>query len=296
MHSHPELSVIIPTHKRAGILRRCLEHIEAQSIAKQLEVVVVSDGHDDETAALFAKPSWHVPVRFLEIEKAQQGVARNRGVAQAKANTCLFIGDDIFLQKDACEAHLMIHALAESDEFAHHGTTAVLGYTTWDPALSITPVMEWLEQSGWQFGYPAIAQYAMRYLPPEIQHRYTYTSHISLPTEIARDIPFRQDVLLYGWEDIEWGTRLKAAGVRLFYEDTAKAHHHHAITLEESLRRMETLGKSAVRVSELVPGFDRMPPPWKRIAYRIAILLRPRSLASLHRKAFLRGISGASAE
>jgi glycosyltransferase involved in cell wall biosynthesis len=293
MNSSPEISVVIPTHKRADTLKQCLDHLEKQSIADKLQVIVVSDGHDEKTSQLFTKHSWNMAVEFMEIPKAQQGVARNRGLEKAKAHTCLLIGDDIFLQPDACEAHLVIHSVGSSNEYAHHSTVAVLGYTTWDPKLEISPVMQWLEKSGWQFGYPMLRPYAMKFIPKAMQHRFSYTSHISLPTDIAKDVPFLEDVSLYGWEDIEWGIRLRDAGIRLFYNDTAKAYHHHHMTLDQSLERMHTLGKSIVHISSKVGSMDRMPPWWKRLILHMLIMSNPRSLTSKHRRAFLQGIADA---
>ncbi len=168
---------------------------------------------------------------------------------------------------------------------------AVVGFTTWDPALPITPVMRWLEQSGWQFGYPMIEQYAHGFIPSDIQQRFTYTSHISLPTEIARQFPFREDVTLYGWEDVEWGLRLKKAGVRLFYEPDARALHHHPMTLEASLKRMRTLGISVVTIEKIEPELHVVPRGWKRWAYW-AIALLP-TMRGRHARAFLRGVDSA---
>ncbi len=276
----PQLSIVIPTHKRADILRNCLDSIENQTVAKELEVIVVSDGHDDETCALFAKKSWSIPIQFLEIKKSQQGSARNRGIQEAKAPFCLFIGDDIFLEKDACEKHL--------SRLTTHDNTAVLGFATWDPAIGITSVMRWLEKSGWQFGYPKIARFAHATISKSMQHQFTYTSHISLPTVIAKKFAFREDITMYGWEDIEWGMRLRDAGVKLLYEPGAKAIHHHKIELKDSLKRMEILGKSAALLSSMIPNFDRLPQGWKLYAYYIAASLP--TMAGRHRKAFLRGI------
>lgn len=274
----PQLSIIIPTHKRSKILARCIEHIEQQTIADDLEVIVVSDGHDDKTSALFKKSTWQVPVKFLEISKSQQGTARNRGVKDATSPLCLFIGDDALLEPNACEAHVQ----------AHKQQQAVLGFTTWDPSADITPVMRWLEQSGWQFAYPKIAEYAHTTIPQSIQHRFAYTINISLPTALARKFPFREDITMYGWEDIEWGMRLRNAGVRLFYEPRARALHNHHVDFETSLKRMETLGKSAVHIKKLAPEFDRLPTGWKLLGYRIAALLP--TMTGKHRKAFLKGI------
>lgn len=275
----PELSVVIPTHKRAAILKQCLEHLERQTIADKLEVIVVSDGKDEETEKLFKEHTFSLLISHFAIPKSHQGVARNRGVEKATAPIVLFIGDDILLAPDACEKHLTAHSSQ---------LTAVLGHTTWDPAVGITPVMTWLEQTGWQFGYPMIERYAHNAIPADIQHKFTYTSHISLPTDIARAHPFREDVSLYGWEDILWGTELQKAGVALVYEPDAKALHHHHIEMEDSLKRMETIGLSIAKMKEIDPTFDRIPHGWKLAARRI--VSRFPTMRGKHEKAFLAGI------
>jgi len=292
-----KLSVIIPTHKRAEILRQCLEHLSKQTVAKEMEVIVVSDGHDEKTAQLFDKNqeyyknNWPFPVRFFEIEKSHQGVARNEGVKQARGEIVLFIGDDILLEPDACERHLKAHKSFELWAMSHEKKeklTAVLGYTQWDPRVGITPVMRWLERTGWQFKYPSIACYGHGLIPVGVQHRYTYTSHVSVPLAIVKAHLFRTDVHLYGWEDVEWGMRLREAGVRLYYEPHARALHEHRVTLRDSLERMEVLGESADRIAKLVPDFDRRPRGLKLLMYRIAALFP--TMAGRHRRAFLRGL------
>ena len=285
------LSIIIPTHKRADILAQCLEHIEKQTVADQIEVIVVSDGHDDKTAELFAKKTWRMPLQFLEIEKSQQGVARNRGVERASAPLVLFIGDDMFLEPDACALHLDTHRRLITNRSS---LNAVLGFVTWDPSLEINPVMRWLEESGWQFGYPKIRKYSNSFLPQNMQANFTYTSHVSLHTTAAKRFPFREDALLYGWEDIEWGMRLRDAGVRLFYEPKAKVLHHHHLTPEQSLKRMETLGQSVVRMANVVPEFRKKIVPWRLMINRLLSFLP--TINGLHRRALLRGIRSARNE
>ena len=300
----PSLSIIIPTYRRPFTLLECLKRIERQTVASEIEVIVVSDGHDEQTAKLFVKQEEQfqsgaaapqgqdqerkVPTQFFEIQKSQQGAARNEGVKHATGEYVLFIGDDIFLEHDACERHLKAHALRLAS-LAQGESFATLGFTTWDPAVHITPVMTWLEKSGWQFGYPQISGYSGQMIPEKIQHQFTYTSHISLSLSVAQKLPFRTDVHLYGWEDIEWGMRLKNAGVRLIYEQDAKAFHHHHLTLEDSLKRMEVLGRSAVEFQKMIPGFDRVPTGWKLFAYRIAAMLP--TMVGRHRRAFVRGLT-----
>ncbi len=293
-----KLSVIIPTHRRADILKECIRHLERQTIVQNIEVIVVDDADDMKTHDVVSG-QWSVAIRLINIEPCQQGVARNEGLKYATGEYVLFIGDDIFLEPEACAKHIEAHETwsvvsGQKQSYPlpanHYPLIAVLGHTTWDPAVGITPVMIWLESSGWQFGYPTISAFSHTLLPENIQHRFTYTSHISLPLSEAKKTLFRTDVHLYGWEDIEWGMRLKHAGVRVYYEPRARALHHHHITLEESLKRMEILGRSAVEIQKKVLEFDRLPKGWKLYAYKVASLLP--TIAGRHRRMFLRGVQG----
>ncbi|MBT4119575.1 MAG: glycosyltransferase family 2 protein [Candidatus Peribacter sp.] len=278
----PLLSVIIPTHNRANILEKCLTHLESQTIAEDIEVIVINDVQNDKEYERIANSAWQIPVSFETISPCHQGVARNKGVQKARSSTLLFIGDDILLAPDACALHVEAH---------EHASTpiAVLGSIEWAHDIEVTAVMKWLMQSGWQFGYPKIQKYAGGILPKNMQHQYSYTANISLPTEVAERISFRDDIALYGWEDVEWGNRLKNAGVRVYFESKSLGFHHHVITMEDSLRRMETIGKAAVVLAKAVPEFDRLPRGWKKMAYSVAALLP--TMAGRHRKAFLRGIN-----
>ncbi len=271
---NPKLSVIIPTHNRPEVLEQCIAHLSKQTIAQDIELIVIDDVHN-------AKRDWQMPVRYYTVPPCHQGAARNHGVKKAQASTVMFLGDDMFLSPDACELHLKHHT-------NHSTPIAVLGIVDWDPEVGITHVMRWLMKSGWQFGYNKIRQYAKVFVPNGMQHYFTYTSQISLSREVALRTPFREDVNLYGWEDIEWGMRLKDLGVRLFFEPKAKALHHHQISLSDSLKRMETLGRSAVEMAALVDGFDRVPKGLKRLKYEVAALLP--TMGGKHRKAFLKGI------
>lgn len=279
------LSVIIPTYKRAELLQSCLEYLERQTVKDQLEIVVVSDGHDDATAEMMKEWKGTIPMRFAEVPKSQQGVARNKAMTMVTAPLVLFIGDDILLTPGACEAHLKAH---EHLKTIGKEDSAVLGFTTWDPTREVTPVMRWLETSGWQFGYPHIQPYAHDFIPETRQHLYTYTSQISIKTDLAKTFPFKEDLTLYGWEDILWGMELGNAGIRLYYEPDAVAHHRHSITLEQSVNRMYTLGTSAVITAQKYPFLDRVPRGWKVLAYWWFGSFP--TIRGAHRRAFLRGV------
>jgi glycosyltransferase involved in cell wall biosynthesis len=89
----PEVSVVIPTRDGSRLLALTLHSVLRQR-GVDLEVVVVDDGSDDETAevaAAFGDPR----IRLVRHE-VPQGVsaARNRGIAEAKGTWVAFLDDD----------------------------------------------------------------------------------------------------------------------------------------------------------------------------------------------------------
>lgn len=276
----PVLSVVIPTYRRPAILSACLEHLERQTIADRIEAIVVSDGHDPATVDAVGARAWKIPVIFREIPKSQQGAARNAGMKDARGDYVLFLGDDMLLTPGACEAHLRGHG--------GRGDVAVLGHIEWDPTVGITPVMRWLDKTGWQFGYAFLEAYAGTRVPEAMQHRFTYAGNLSMRAEVARSTPFPEGVDGYGWEDVAFGMELKKKGVGLVYQPSARALHRHHIVLEDSLARMRAIGKSARIFARRDPSLDIEPTGWKLLAYRVLALLP--TIRGKHAKALLEGL------
>jgi glycosyltransferase involved in cell wall biosynthesis len=89
----PEVSVVVPTHNRAALLRTTLRTVLWQRDAS-LEALVVDDGSSDGTAATVEQLG-DPRVQVLRHD-APQGVcaARNRGAAEARGRWLAFCDDD----------------------------------------------------------------------------------------------------------------------------------------------------------------------------------------------------------
>ncbi|MFH0838557.1 MAG: glycosyltransferase family A protein, partial [Patescibacteria group bacterium] len=192
-----KLSVIIPTHNRADILELCLNKITRQE-GVSFEVIVVDDGSTDHTAKVV---TGFKNVIYIKQKASHQGTARNKGAKKATGDILVFIGDDILAEPGFLMQHANIHTL-NPDE-----SVVVLGYTTWDPFLEITPYMEFLESSGWQFAYHLLKPGFTDRPEP---YRFFYTSNISLKKSLFDKEKFNTKFKEYGWEDIELGYRLWA--------------------------------------------------------------------------------------
>jgi glycosyltransferase involved in cell wall biosynthesis len=107
--SAPLVSVVIPTYKRAHLIRRSVDSVRAQTV-RDFELLVVDDGSGDETESVIAAIG-DPRIRFLQ--RATNGgasAARNTGIDAARGTFVAFLDSD-----DAWLPHLLAHQLAMMD-------------------------------------------------------------------------------------------------------------------------------------------------------------------------------------
>lgn len=94
----PRVSVVVPTHARAGWLGELLDALEAQQLAREaFEVVVVDDASPDRTWAVLQEHAATTPLRLAVARNGRNlgpAATRNRGVAIARAPYLAFTDDD----------------------------------------------------------------------------------------------------------------------------------------------------------------------------------------------------------
>lgn len=88
----PSVSVVIPTCRRAHWLAEALDSVARQRYAP-LQVIVVEDGADPDTARVVAEANF--PVEHLTIPHCgRPSRVRNRGLARATGDIVAFLDDD----------------------------------------------------------------------------------------------------------------------------------------------------------------------------------------------------------
>jgi hypothetical protein len=100
-------------------------------------------------------------------------------------------------------------------------------------------------ESGRQFGYPVIER------ATTLDYRFFYTSNISLKRQFllsaARSgVRFDPAFRYAAWEDIDFGYRLQARGLKLKYWKDAIGYHDHRVDVESFSRREYLAGQMAV--------------------------------------------------
>ena len=228
------LSVVIPTWNRVGSLLEVLAALSAATPpAGGFEIVVVSDGSTDGTAAALRGKSLPVPLRFEEQRNQGPGAARNRGVELASGERILFLGDDTVPAADCLVRHVE-RAAREADP----AKIAVLGYTDWHRRMKVSRFLRHINENGLQFGYSIIPD------PDKVPFNFFYTSNISIGRDLFRSLGgFDTDFPAAAWEDVEFAFRAEKAGLRIVYEPAARTEHDHPTSVASFLRRQRKAGE-----------------------------------------------------
>jgi len=262
-----DVSIIIPTHNRAGILKESLEKLINQDYPKNLyEIIVVDDGSGDATKEIVENAAKNSPVsiKYLFQKNQGQGIARNFGLRYTKGKIIIFGQDDILVLSDFIKQHVRFHTKYPQEN------VAVLGFIAWDPRLEITPFMDWLTNGSSVLGKFGGHQFAFEKLQNKqiADYNFFYTSNISLKASLIKKNPFDSRFSSYGWEDIELGYRLtKNFGLVIYYNPSAVGYHSHPMDESSLAARMKQIGASAHLIQSKYPELNKVPSRFKKFIF-----------------------------
>ena len=274
------LSVVVPTYNRKEVLAETLRALGSQTVPP-LEAVVVDDGSTDGTTelllALRKELRGRLDVVPLRQPNLKQGRARNLGVAHARGDLVLFLGDDTIPDPACVAEHLAAHR-------ERPGPCAVIGFTGWHAErMKVTPFLEFVNGHGPQFSFDLLRD------GQEVPFTSLYTSNVSIPRDVLGKEPFDHRFTSYGWEDCELGWRLSGKGLPIVYRKAASTRHVHPQTMSQFLARQAHVGRAIDVLYEIHPELHGSPwlPPrtgrWRhrklsfvyRLAARVASVLDP---------------------
>ncbi len=224
------LSIVIPTYNRCETLKKTLSAYLGQTALHNIaEIIVVDDGSTDSTQDIIVRLAERsvIPIRYFRQENKGPAAARNVGIRETTSELILFTDDDIIPSPTLVAEHLEWHSRFPELR------AAVLGQVTWAPEVKPTPFMNW-------YGAEELFAFASFARQTELEYTYFYSCNVSLKVDFLRNSgTFDEEFKVAAWEDTELGYRLKKAGMRLWYNPNALAHHYQYITFEDAIRRFK---------------------------------------------------------
>lgn len=216
-----KFSVIIPTLKRASILKEALRILRTQIDEKKDEIIIVEGKHG--------------PAK-----------ARNEAIKKSKGKYLLFLNDDSFIESGFVKSHLEFHNKYKSED------AGVVGLTENHPDTVKINVMKWLVgQSGLHFNYRFKYTNKIRQIP----WYYLWTCNFSIKKSfiIKNNLWFCEDFPTAAWEDIEFAYRAKQSGLKLYFDSQAKVWHFHQLNFSDIKNRFISHGRGLYYLKSRLP-------------------------------------------
>ena len=246
-----ELSVVIPTFSRVGLLLWCLEEYKNQSLAKdKFEIVVVNDG-----GAEIPQEDYPYNIKFVSQENKGPAAARNLGVKNASGKTVLFVGDDCLPHRHLLYRHWISH---RQKGFP----CSIQGYTDWHPSIPPDDFHRFLHGKtklgggGLQANWNALKDKQGNWISSDVP----LDGGFFLTTNISVD---KETFLFYGgfpevlkeacWEDISLGITLLSFGIRTYLCNDAANFHYHRQALDGFVKRQIKEGRWRPQLCALHP-------------------------------------------
>ena len=240
MEKCPRISVIIPTHNRANILKVALRRLVSQSLpCDDFEVIIVDDGSTDQTPQLCAKFAERINLKHVRQEKAGISAAKTLGVFSSSTPITFFFDDNDIADENLLAEHLKTHEQYPQQNYA------VLGYTTWSPSLKLTPVMEYITDVG-----HCLFSYDHLHDGQVLDFTYFWGGRSSCKKSfLTRNGVFNQE--MQGSEDIELAYRLSKFGLKVVFNRKAISYMIRPIIFDQFSKRCEKKGHTDFHFSRL---------------------------------------------
>lgn len=244
----PVVSVVVPTHDRAGYLDVTLASLLDQDFAEPYEVIVIDDGSRDATPEIIRRHG----VRSI-VHNPPQGpnAARNAGARAAEADLIALVDDDVFAPRDWLR-ELVAGARRHPDAEAFGGP--------------IRARMEGPAPRSCGRERPPITTLDLG--PDDVEAELVWSANMLVRrSALERAGAFDEDIPTGGDEE-EWLRRLAARGGRVVYVAAAALDHRRA----GDDVRLRSLMRSAYHRGYNLRGFNERDQTAPAIAHELRVL------------------------
>lgn len=227
-------SVVIPSFQGAERLERLLRCLELQEVDFEWEAVVALDGSTDGSREIVSRWAERIPLQVVDLRTNRgRPAALNAGFKVASGRVLIRCDDDLAPDPRFLAIHTEHHR--DRDDIG------AIGYYR-----NIMPETVYAKAYGRH-----ASQLSLRNAYATVEDlRWLHWSGNCSATRTMFDLvgPYDEQFRSYGWEDVDWGYRLKVAGATFVIDPDLETDHHIASTTTAiRCRRAYLSGSAQVR-------------------------------------------------
>jgi glycosyltransferase involved in cell wall biosynthesis len=214
------------------VLKKALHHLAISSVVPD-EVIVIDDGSDNMVEPHIKGEEYGFPLRIIRFDPGRGApAARNAGIRAAKGDILVMQDDDIFADYHMIRYHKQIHTQKSENAYG------VMGRIYFDPDLTRTPLMHYVEEYG---SFKGISKAADKSLASVglISANFSLKRRFIENEELFdENFPFNRN------EDTEFALRMMGKGLELRFHIAPSARHHSQLTIKDYFRQVRQGGYS----------------------------------------------------
>jgi rhamnosyltransferase len=213
-----KLSVIIPVKNGAATLEACLKSISCQTIASNIELIILDSGSTDNSLQIAGKYG----ARIIPVIAAtfNHGLTRNMGVEQAHSELIYFTVQDARLP-DPRMLEDMIKHFEDKEVMAVSGHQAIPAEKDKNPAL-------WFQRSSVPLAVDKRASLPASFkdLSPKQQWEYCSWDNVNAMYRKSALIALPFDDTMHT-EDWIWARKALINNLKIIYDSSLVVYHYH---------------------------------------------------------------------
>src|SRR5687767_11771038 len=239
---NPLISVVIPSIGRETLFR-VLSGLEKQTISVGYEVIVILDGTYPDAQKKLGQSSHSFPVRVFSQHRSGAASARNFGAQQATGSLLVFLDDDIQPDNDLLRIHHDHHSAAPG--------TLAFGHVLVDQKSHNSFLKHHIIRSH-QLFFDSCKN-------GNNDGPYSFCSaNFSMPRKLFLDSGgFDTAFRGYGWEEADYGIRLKEAGVPIAYLPAAIGKEFYIKRPSDTYKNAREKGRNEIEFIRKHPQYRR---------------------------------------
>jgi len=254
-----KISVLIPVLNGEATIKQCLDGVFSQTLADDMEVIIVDSGSTDQTIEIVEK----FPVRLYHIEPSSfnHGLTRNYAVSLARGEFVVFTVQDAIPADEKWIESMHQH-------FNDPGVAAVCGKQVVPHDKDKNP-HEWYRprsEPGFKMVYyddPVVFES----LDPAQKRKDCAWDNVTAMyrKQVLQKIPFRETLFA---EDMMWAREALISGHTLVYDDRAQVFHYHHTDYNYQFKRTITVLYHQYLIFGYIPDWSFGLEPYFKILYR----------------------------